>query len=286
MVSQPAHSQVNEFNRFRDFLFSHSGITLADNKHYLVDSRLKPILQDSDVGSIDQLLDFIDSQNDTRLVEKIVDAMTTNETFWFRDTYFYDYLESSLLPELLQNEKRPFPLRVWSAASSSGQEAYSFSIAVERCIQALKMKSLKQPREVEIIGSDISKQMVQQANNGVYSSVETSRGLPDNILKQYFDKQLNSTEVKISEKVKRRATFRVHNLQSDFSSLGLFEVVLCRNVLIYFDSETVKRILLKIHSVLRSGGVLFLSASETLRGLDDFFEPVSTNPGFMYRVKK
>jgi len=274
-----------EFDRFRKFLISHSGISLADNKHYLVNSRLNPILKDNGLGSVDELLDSVLNCSDNRLIERIVDAMTTNETFWFRDAYFYDFLESELLPELLQDERKPFPLRIWSAGSSSGQEAYSASITVEQCVRTLKMTSFKEARPVEIIGTDISRQMVEQASDGVYSKIDVSRGLPENILNDYFTMKPDGT-AQVKPDIKNRASFRVHNLQESFSSLGLFEIVMCRNVLIYFDPETVREILIKIHGVLRSGGVLFLSASEALHDLEEYYEPIMTNPGFMYRAKK
>lgn len=286
-ASRP-NSGGSEFERFRNFLHSHSGIALTESKQYLINSRLKPILSHYGIESVEKLMDSVESLNEFQnrhLVEEIIDAMTTNETFWFRDNFFFDYLKNHLLPDRIGDESKHHPLRIWSAACSSGQEPYSVSILVEEVILALKAMLKTGWREVEIISTDISKEMIARAKAAVYSGPEVARGLNDDYIRKYFTR-VDDNEIQVKSQVKSRIQFRVHNLLESFTSLGQFDVVLCRNVLIYFDPETVNQILLKIHSCMRKDAVLFLSASEVLHDMDDFFEPVSIDQGFMYKVIK
>ena len=272
----------NEFDRFRKYLVTHTGIALAENKNYLIESRLKNILTEHHLPHIDDLLRFIEGHPGAPVIDKVVDAMTTHETFWFRDDTFFNYIGYILLPTLLKNLSGQRSIEVWSAACSSGQEAYSFSMVVEQCLQNMKSQA-HTALPVHILGTDISKHVITHAQSAIYSPLELSRGLSAHLLRQYFD-ALPGGGAKVNEKVRQRARFAVHNLMERFDTLGTFDVVMCRNVLIYFDDKIAEAILRKIHGVLRKNGVLFLSSTESIQGLNDLYIHEQTPVGLMYRA--
>jgi len=269
-------------DRLREFLAVHTGIVLADSKDYLIESRLKNILTENRLPSIHDLIKFIESHPGTPMLDDVVDAITTHETSWFRDGSFFDYIRQVYLPSLLKASSSHRSIEVWSAASSSGQEAYSFSMVVEQCLKNLKSHAKTAP-PVNILGTDISKQVIRRAKGGIYSHAELSRGLPEDFKRQYLDIFPDGSAT-VKESVRQRARFHVHNLKEGYELLGNFDIVLCRNVLIYFDEETVEQILRKIRGVLRENGVLFLGATEHIHGLEDIYAHESTPAGIMYRA--
>ncbi len=264
----------SDFALFRDFLERVCGILLGDNKEYLVASRLRGIMKEKELANINELVKKIEI--DSRLREKVVDAMTTNETLWFRDAHPFKILQNRLLPEFCKNQKS---IDIWCAASSTGQEPYSISIIIEEFKRANpgKLNSEK------VVATDISPSVLDAARKGEYDQLALGRGMPPNLLSKYFSESEDGW--KINANVASRVQYRALNLLHSYSLLGRYDIVFCRNVLIYFSSDIKKDILTRIHGVLKPGGYLFLGASEALSGLQDLFEMVQCSPGIIYRKK-
>lgn len=268
----------HDYDDFRRYLEEASGIVLGNNKHYLVTSRLNRLMREFEIEDFGQLMKRLKLERKSTLHERIVDAMTTNETLWFRDNYPFEVLKHIILPEL--GLKKPRQLRIWSAASSSGQEAYSISITLQEYL-ASKPGSL--PANIQIIGTDISPSMLNDANSAQYDKMSLARGMSDERLKRYFLPKGEKWEVR--PEIKSRVSFRELNLLNNFSALGKFDIVFCRNVLIYFSSELKTDILNRIAKLLNPGGYLFLGGSESPTSYTDAFELVRTPKGVAYRAK-
>ncbi|MGM0594019.1 MAG: CheR family methyltransferase [Pseudomonadota bacterium] len=268
-----------DYDDFRRYLEEHSGIVLGDNKHYLVTSRLNRLMREFGIDDFNVLMRRLKTERKSKLHEQIVDAMTTNETLWFRDTYPFEVMKQTILPELSQ--RRLSQLRIWSAACSSGQEAYSISITLSEYL-ASKPGSL--PSNIQIIGTDISSSMLNDAKAGLYDQMSLARGMSDERRKRYFVPVGNKWQVR--PEIKSRASFRELNLLNNFSPLGKFDIVFCRNVLIYFSSQLKTDILNRIAKTLNPGGFLFLGGSESPTSYTDAFELVRTPKGVVYRVKE
>lgn len=265
------------YDRFRKYLEKESGISLSDNKQYLVASRLGKILEREQFSKIESLVDALErGGRSSKLREEIINAMTTNETLWFRDAHPFKILKDVILP---QCDKRP--LRIWSAASSTGQEPYSISMIIDEFKQS-KPGVLK-PGE-KIIATDICTNILMHAKQGEYDSLAIARGLSPDKQKRYFDTVTDKTW-KIKPTIASRVEFKHLNLIDSFSSLGKFDVIFCRNVLIYFTAETKLDILKRMHAALNPGGYLFLGGSEALSGLSSLFEIVQCHPGIVYKAK-
>lgn len=268
-----------EFNVFRQFLEEKSGIVLGDNKQYLVISRLKKLQQEQGVKSLTELMLRIQAQPRGLLQEQVVDAMTTNETLWFRDAYPFTVLKNKVLPELLKKYPNQ-RLRIWSAACSSGQEPYSLSMTIDE----YERSNLGQLRAgVQIVATDLSPTMLQACKEGEYDGLAMARGLSDERLQRYFDKTVKGRWA-IKAAIKSRVEFRSLNLLDSYVMLGKFDVVFCRNVLIYFSAEAKKDILTRIHATLKPGGYLFLGASEALNNLPELYCMVQCSPGIIYQA--
>lgn len=268
------------FQQFRKFLEDACGILLGDNKEYLVSSRLSSIMADNQCASLEELVKLMQRPVGNKLKELVVDAMTTNETTWFRDIHPYTILEQRLLPEI-SAKLGGQPLRVWSAACSSGQEPYSISMVIED-FKRSKPGMLKGAEK--IVATDISATMLAQARAGEYNMLALGRGLSKEKLQRFFT-PMDDGGWKIRSEIQRRVEFRSLNLTGSYSLLGKFDVVFCRNVLIYFSSDMKQQILRNIHAALKPGGYLLLGASESLGPLSDIYEMVHCNPGIIYRAK-
>lgn len=269
----------NDYGRFCEFLQKACGIVLGENKQYLVQSRLRKILSDEKVDSLGELVDRLTRSPRSPLREAVIDAMTTNETLWFRDTHPFRILAERLLPEL--SEKSTQGIRVWSAASSTGQEAYSISMVVDE----YRRKNAGTFRAgLSVVGTDISQRVLDGARSGEYEMLAIGRGLSNERLDAYFAK-LPSGNFKVRPEIQRGVEFRQLNLLESYAGLGKFDIVFCRNVLIYFSPELKKDILTRVHGTLRTGGYLILGASESLNGLPDLYEMIHCNPGIIYRAK-
>jgi len=266
-----------EYRDFSRFLESQCGIVLGDSKQYLVRSRLSPLVNKFKLDSLSDLLKNVVTGRNRELRIAAVDAMTTNETLWFRDGYPFTVLAEKLLPEVAERKR---PIKIWSAASSSGQEAYSMAMTILETQQ-------KRPGlipNVSITATDISASMLDMCRAGVYDSLALGRGLSPERRRTYFE-DAGDGRMKVKDNVKRFVNFRPQNLMESYVLLGKFDIVFCRNVLIYFSPDMKSQVLNSIANSLNPGGYLLLGASESLTGLTDRFEMVRCNPGIIYRLK-
>ncbi|XQW85798.1 CheR family methyltransferase [Thalassotalea piscium] len=266
------------YHQFREFLEQQCGIVLGNNKQYLVKSRLAPLMAKYNVDSLSKLVRLTFSPTERQLRAAVIDAMTTNETLWFRDDYPFVLLKNRLLPEFA---KQKTPFKIWSAASSSGQEPYSIAMTVLEFIQ--KNPGVF-PGGVQITGTDISNTMLDHCKYGHYDSLALSRGLSAERKRQFFENADNGM-MKVKDHVKKMVNFRQLNLLNSYSLMGRFDIVFCRNVLIYFSPEVKDKILSQIHGVLNKNGFLFLGASESLSSQNQNFDMVRCNPGIIYQKK-
>lgn len=266
------------YHQFREFLEQQCGIVLGVNKQYLVKSRLAPLMVKFQVASLGDLVARTLSPNERQLRAVVIDAMTTNETLWFRDEYPFQLLKNRILPQF---KGQRTPLKIWSAASSSGQEPYSIAMSA---LEYQQIKPASLPGSVEIIGTDISNTMLEHCRYGHYDSLALARGLSADRKRLFFEPGDNQM-LKIKESVKKLVNFRQLNLLGSYSLMGRFDIVFCRNVLIYFSPEVKKTILSQIHNTLNKGGYLFLGASESLAGLNANFDMIRCNPGIVYQKK-
>ncbi|MBD1550647.1 protein-glutamate O-methyltransferase CheR [Pseudomonas typographi] len=269
-----------DFEHFRVFLEKACGILLGDNKQYLVSSRLNKLMEQNGILSLGELVQRIQSQPRSGLREQVVDAMTTNETLWFRDTYPFEVMKSRVIPEMLKASPGQ-RLRVWSAACSSGQEPYSLSMTFDE-FERSNPGQLK--GGAQIVATDLSPSMLANCKSGEYDSLAIGRGLSPERLQRYFDAKPGSRWA-VKAPLRARVEFRPFNLLDSYAVLGKFDIVFCRNVLIYFSADIKKDILTRLHAVLKPGGYLFLGASEALNGLPDLYRMVQCSPGIIYQAK-
>ncbi len=246
-----------------NFIYQRSGIVLGESKRYLIESRLKTVARVAGIESLTRLCQEL-SKHQPQLETLVLDALTTNETSWFRDNKPYDALEKVIFPHI-QKTKTNQVLQIWSAACSSGQEPYSIAIKILE-------SGLFKDWHIRIVATDISTQMLSQAKEGMYSQLEVSRGMPVKLLIKYFT-QIGDLW-KLKSDVCDLVTFKEHKLQNSPSILGTFDLVFCRNVLIYFDLQTKRAILDHLHGALTANGLLALGGSESTLNLSDKYEPV------------
>jgi len=264
--------------KFREFLEKQCGIVLGDNKQYLVRSRLASLLYKHKYESVDELIDVVVKGFDRTLLQNVIDAMTTNETLWFRDNYPFDLLVKELLPTLSAKNQK---IRIWSAACSSGQEPYSIAMSV---LEYQRQKPSALRAGVEIVATDLSSEMLQKCELGIYDELSLARGLSPQ-RRQAFFQQNDSGLMQVKPDVRRMVSFRSLNLLSSYAALGRFDIVFCRNVLIYFSAEVKQRILQQIAGQLQPQGVLFLGASESISAASDTYSMVKCHPGLYYQKK-
>ena len=267
---------ANDYDLFRRYLEDACGIVLGDNKHYLVTSRLKRVTEDFGFTSLSEMMNTLVKGNDRHLREKVIDAMTTNETMWFRDVYPFEILKKELLPELAAKKT---PIRIWSAASSTGQEAYSISMATSEFQQSNPGKLTS---SVEIVGTDISQTVVNKAKQGGYDELSVVRGLSPERRDKFFRKKDDSWV--IAADIMQRTRFTELNLLNNYALLGKFDIIFCRNVLIYFSSEMKKDILERMGQNLKPGGTLILGGSESPTGYTKSFGMQRYPDGVVYRL--
>jgi chemotaxis protein methyltransferase CheR len=272
---------THEYQAFSAFLQTACGIDLGANKQYLVATRVRRILVEHHLRSLGELTRLIQQDSQRLLRQKVIDAMTTNETFWFRDSYPFEYLSKTVLPALAKQQKHQQKTRIWSAACSSGQEPYSLSMLVE---EGMRGNFSTRCNDAEILATDVSASVLESAKQAVYDRISLARGLSLQRCNEFFV-QTDTDSWVLKDSVRNRVRFRPLNLQESFYLLGRFDVVFCRNVLIYFSTDLKAEILRKIHGVLNPGGILFLGSSESISGLSDLYEMVNCNPGVAYRAK-
>jgi chemotaxis protein methyltransferase CheR len=266
------------YHQFRVFLEQQCGIVLGVNKQYLVKSRLAPLMIKFEIASLSELVAQTLNPVKRQLRAAVIDAMTTNETLWFRDEYPFELLKIRLLPEL---KGQRTPLKIWSAASSSGQEPYSIAMAVYEYQQNNPGAF---PGGVQIIGTDISNTMLEHCKYAHYDSLALSRGLSAERKRKFFEATENGI-FKVKDVIKNMVSFRQLNLLNSYSLMGRFDLVFCRNVLIYFSPELKSQIISQIHGSLNNGRYLLLGASESLSGISQDFTMIRCSPGIVYQKK-
>lgn len=264
--------------KFREFLEKQCGIVLGDSKQYLVRSRLASLLYKHKYESADELISVVVRGFDRNLLQDVIDAMTTNETLWFRDNYPFDLLVKELLPSLASQNRK---IRIWSAACSSGQEPYSIAMSVLE-FQRQRPGTLRSG--VEIVATDLSSEMLKKCELGVYDELSLARGLSAGRREMFFQKN-DAGAMQVKPEVRKMVSFRSLNLLSSYAALGRFDIVFCRNVLIYFSPEVKQRILQQIAGQLQSDGVLFLGASESISAASNSYSMVKCSPGLYYQKK-
>ena len=269
---------TEDYDTFRNFLEEVSGIVLGDNKHYLVSSRLTRLMSEFSIDSFNVLLTRM--KQDNRLRHRIMDAMTTNETSWFRDNYPFDILKDKIYPEFAKQKLSQ--IRIWSAACSSGQEPYSVSMAAT---EFLKTRPGSFPANgIQIIGTDISPTVLAQAKEGLYEGSAVSRGLSDERKQRFFRER--GEQWQVADDIRSRVTLKEMNLMQSYASLGKFDVIFCRNVLIYFSAELKRDIMNRLAQSLKPHGYLILGGSESVSGYSDEFDLVRWKNGVIYTLKK
>ena len=266
---------AQDFDFVAQLVRGKSGLVLAPEKAYLVESRLSPLARREGLPSVEELIRVTRARRDPRMIEAIVDAMTTNETFFFRDKTPFDLLRDEIMPGLQARRTAGQRLRIWCAACSTGQEPYSIAMMADDNPNLFRAGSL------EIVGTDISERVLEKAKAGLYSQFEVQRGLPIQMLMKNFDKDGDVWKVK--DALRARIQFRAHNLLESMVGLGKFDVVFCRNVLIYLDTPTRRDVLGRIAAQMAPDGYLVLGAAETVIGVTDAFQPAKGRRGLYVR---
>ena len=263
--------KAENFAWLAKYLLDNTGLVLGADKMYLVESRLGPIARKYDAAGLDALTDALRAGRSADLKRDIIDAMMTNESFFFRDVKPFEQLRQVLLPRLLQMRAAQRAIRIWCAACSTGQEPYTIAMILKE--EESKLAGWR----TEIIATDLSHDALERARAGVYSQFEVQRGLPIQLLVKYFTQ--NGDRWQIAPALRSMVQFRALNLLGDFAGLGMFDIVLCRNVLIYFDQATKTAILDRISRVMQPDGYLFLGGAETVLGVSEKFAPVENHRG-------
>ena len=263
----------SDYEYLRKLLKDHSGLDLSADKQYLIESRLLPLSRKCGVPGIGDLVQKMKGGS-SLIIAQVVEAMTTNETFFFRDKVPFEHFRDTIIPEMLRARANRKSIRIWCAAGSTGQEPYSLAMSLK------EMGAVLAGWRVEIIATDLSNEVLEKSKSGVYSQFEVQRGLPIQLLVKYFKQ--NGELWQISPELRAMVQHRQLNLLHDFSQLGAFDVIFCRNVLIYFDQDTKINIFGRLAKTMEADGFLVLGAAETVVGLTDVFKPFPDRRG-LYR---
>jgi chemotaxis protein methyltransferase CheR len=262
-----------DYEYLRKLLKDHSGLDLSSDKQYLIESRLLPLARKAGLPGIPELVHKM-KNGANPLVAQVVEAMTTNETFFFRDKVPFEHFRDTIMTELLQARTHRKSLRIWCAAGSTGQEPYSLAMCLKEMGAALS------GWRVEILATDLSQEVLEKSKAGIYSQFEVQRGLPIQMLVKYFKQ--NGELWQINPELRAMVQHRTLNLLHDFGQLGVFDVIFCRNVLIYFDQDTKTNIFGRLARIVEPDGFLVLGAAETVVGLTEAFKPAGDRRG-LYR---
>jgi chemotaxis protein methyltransferase CheR len=262
-----------DYEYLRKLLKDHSGLDLSSDKQYLIESRLLPLSRKAGLSDIGELVQKMKGGS-ASLTTQVVEAMTTNETFFFRDKIPFEHFRNTIMPEILQARAGRKSIRIWCAAGSTGQEPYSLAMCLK------EMGATLAGFRVEILATDLSQEVLEKSKAGIYSQFEVQRGLPIQLLVKYF-KQIGELW-QINPDIRAMVSHRQLNLLHDFSQLGVFDVIFCRNVLIYFDQDTKINIFNRLAKAIEADGFLALGAAETVVGLTEAFKPHPERRG-LYR---
>jgi chemotaxis protein methyltransferase CheR len=268
--------RLTDFDVYKDLLKEKSGLVITTDKTYLLESRLSPIVKKWGYASLDALTVNLQAAPNAELVNDVVEAMTTNETSFFRDTRPFDQFKAAILPTMLERRAAQRRIRIWCAACSSGQEPYSLIMILE------ELKAKLAGWRIDILATDISNDILNQAKQGVYTQFEVQRGLPITMLMGHFVQ--NGDKWHLSDAIKNRVTFQRFNLLDSMATLGRFDIVFCRNVLIYFDEATKRQILERMAKQMEPDSFLLLGGAETVLGITDAFALLPQQRG-LYALK-
>jgi chemotaxis protein methyltransferase CheR len=260
-----------DYDYLRKLLKERSGLVLSADKQYLVESRLLPVAHRAGCESLAELVQLLRGSRNEPLVTKVAEAMTTNESFFFRDKLPFEHFRDTIMPVLLAGRAAPRPIRIWCAAASTGQEPYSLAMSLKEMGEKIA------GRQIEIVATEFSTQILEKAKAGIFSQFEVQRGLPIQLLIKYFNQIGDSWQ--INPDIRAMVAFRPFNLLHECAHLGPFDLVFCRNVLIYFDQETKIGVLDRIARIMEHDGYLVLGAAETVVGLTDSFKPLPDRRG-------
>jgi chemotaxis protein methyltransferase CheR len=271
--------QSSDYQFLTALLRARSGLALGFGKEYILESRLPPVASAYGFASVEELITALRDRPHYQLEKAVCDAMSTGETLFFRDGAPFDFLRTTLVPQVAERcraERRS--MRIWSVATATGQEAYSVAIILDQLAPVLS------GLRVEVLATDFVTQSVNRARRGVYTPDEVARGLTPELLARYFIKR--EGDYVIDQSVRRKITFSELNLLDTFDALGLFDIILCRNVLLYFDAATKKDIVERMTHILRLGGYFFLGSTETAFDITDRLVRISGAPTTVYTLEK
>jgi chemotaxis protein methyltransferase CheR len=276
-TSTPQISPAN-YRFLREHIHAQVGIVLEDEKHYLLESRLDPLIRRLRLESVNDLCAVMTATRGTEVARElgreVAEAMTTNETYFFRDPAHYEAIRTRLLPRLMQDRSTSRRLRFWSAAASTGQEAYSLAMLLAE--EGVGFGDW----DITILGTDFSSTVVERARAARFQQIEVSRGLPPGLLEKYFHRA--GVDWQLNESLRRMAEFEIIDLRRGLESRGPFDLVFCRNVMIYFDAETKRQILRQLRGTLFCGGWLLLGGAETAFGIEEWFERQTIGEAIVY----
>jgi chemotaxis protein methyltransferase CheR len=267
-----------DYDFLRNFLKTRSGLVLSNDKQYLIESRLMPIVRKDGLTGISDLVQKLKGPGSEPLALRVTEAMTTNESFFFRDKTPFDHFKDVMMPALIKARAAKRHLRIWCAAASTGQEPYSLAMILK------EMGPQLAGWRIEILGTDLSGEVLDRAKAGIYTQFEVQRGLPIQLLLKYFVQ--NGDQWTIAPEIRSMVHYRTLNLLNDFSALGTFDIVYCRNVLIYFDQPTKIDVLNRTAKLTAPDGYLLLGAAETVVGLTESYKPVQDRRGLYMPAAK
>jgi chemotaxis protein methyltransferase CheR len=259
------------FNFLAELLRSRSGLVIGQDKIYLLETRLAAILKREKLRDLNELAERLRGRGADGVVRDVVEAMTTNESFFFRDDKPFQHFRAQALPRMMAARPAGMPLRIWSAAASSGQEAYSLAMILA------ESRTVAGDRRIEILGTDLARDQLARARDGLYTQFEVQRGLPVQMLMRYFRRE--DAGWRISDPLRAMVQWKEWNLLGDLRALGRFDIVFCRNVLIYFDQPTKTRTLEAIAGQMSADGMLYLGGAETVLGITARFAPLPAERG-------
>ncbi len=261
--------RISDFDLYKDLLKEKSGLTLTPDKSYLLDSRLTPVARKWNFANLEVMTMNLRGVPSPELVKDVVEAMTTNETSFYRDSKPFDQFRDIVIPHLLKARNKR--ARIWCAASSTGQEPYSLSMLIKE--NSAKLSGWN----FEIVATDIDTGVLELARKGEYSQFEVQRGLPIQMLMKYFEQKEDRWVLK--NEIRSMVQYKYFNLLDNMAALGKFDIIFCRNVLIYFDRETKAKVLANMANLLPDDGFLFLGGAETVLGITDVFKPLDNTRG-------